>query len=174
MQQIKICELEQFDMYCLIDVRTAKQYYDGHLKGAHHVPLVHEQLHYQLYDTYHRKGIVFVLIESLPHIPHFWQYIQKLRVIAIQEQTKPIIIYCSRARFRSKIAYYIMLCFHKQTYILSGGIKGISTKAYEALCPRCGIEHLFNELEIENTDGKVHCKKCGELIQLYKSNKGTI
>ncbi|MGL4624849.1 MAG: rhodanese-like domain-containing protein [Culicoidibacterales bacterium] len=161
--------LEQMSDYCLLDVRTEKQYRDGHLPNAINLPIVAEKLHYQLYHTYHTKGKCWVIIESLPHFRDFLRYFQQLYHLAQTEQT--IIIYCSRARFRSKLAYTIVRCFHRSTFILAGGIKGMSAKKFEALCPECGIEHLFNEVEVQHMSTTIHCKKCGRLIPMYLSEK---
>ncbi|MGL6008258.1 MAG: hypothetical protein ACRC1D_02265, partial [Culicoidibacterales bacterium] len=60
--------------------------------------------------------------------------------------------------------------FNRHTYILSGGIKGIDTMVYEALCSSCGAEHVFNEVEMQSTSGMIHCKKCAKLIPVYKIN----
>ncbi|MGL4972503.1 MAG: hypothetical protein ACRC6H_05110, partial [Culicoidibacterales bacterium] len=96
---------------------------------------------------------------------HFGNYLLQLRKLAKQHHT--IVIYCSRARFRSKFVYFMMRCFKRNTYILSGGIKGIHHTKYEALCPTCGAEHSFNDFEIQNTAGMIHCKKCAQLIPIY-------
>ncbi|MGL5915024.1 MAG: rhodanese-like domain-containing protein, partial [Culicoidibacterales bacterium] len=146
MNWITRTELELLPDYYLVDVRTHKQFVDGHLEHANNFPIVTEKLHYQLYDTYHNKGVFHVIWESFPHLSHFWHYFKKLKQIGKQHET--IVIYCSRARFRSKLAYRIVRFFNRHTYILSGGIKGIDTMVYEALCSSCGAEHVFNEVEM--------------------------
>lgn len=169
MKWLNKSELDLMTDYYLIDVRTEKQYKDGHLPKAINLPIVTEKLHYQLYHTYHTKGKLWVILESLPHFRSFWNYFARLYRLA--KTDKPIVIYCSRARFRSKLAYCVVRCFHRSTFILTAGIKGISTKKFEALCPDCGIEHLFNEIEVQNMTTTIHCKKCGRLIPMYLSEK---
>lgn len=165
MKWLTKAELEQMQSYYLIDVRTEKQYQDGHLPQAINLPIVTEKLHYQLYHTYHTKGKLRVVLECFPHFREFVHYFGKL--VRLSKTDKPIIIYCSRARFRSKLAYTVVRCFHNRTFILTAGIKGISSGKFEALCSDCGIEHIFNEIEVQNMTTTIHCKKCGRLIPMY-------
>lgn len=113
--------LQKAETLPVIDVRTTKEFENGHIPGAHNIPLFTVEERASVGTVYKRKGKDKSVLTGLKLVgPKLVQYIKKLKAIT---EKKEVLIYCWRGGMRSSSLAWLFETIDYKTFTLSGGYK---------------------------------------------------
>lgn len=124
MKQINIEEfLNLADEVPVIDVRTPDEFAEGHIPGAHNIPLFSNEERARVGTIYKHSGREAAVLEGLKFSgPNMHDYIIQLRKI-ISGKSKKVFVHCWRGGMRSESMVWLFNMAGFDAYKLEGGYK---------------------------------------------------
>jgi tRNA 2-selenouridine synthase len=135
------------DNYYVIDVRSPKEYQEFHIPGAINYPLFTNTEREKVGTTYKQVGKeqakqLGIEIVS-PKLPGYYKKIKQ----AVENEAKPLLIYCARGGMRSKSLTSVLQMMGLPCYQLEGGIRAFRYKIIELIETQNGQTKPFYVLE---------------------------
>ena len=113
--------LEFSKSFPLIDVRSPKEYQQGHIPGAINIPLFSDEERAVVGTAYTKKGKDSALLQGLEFVgPKMADFVKTARKYAKQNK---IMVHCWRGGMRSEAMAWLYRFAGLQTHILEGGYK---------------------------------------------------
>ncbi len=113
--------LQKAGSISVIDVRTPAEYKQGHIPGAHNIPLFSNQERKSVGITYKQEGQQEALMKGLDFAgPKMTSYVRKALRMARQKQ---LLLYCWRGGMRSASMAWLFETAGMDCYLLKGGYK---------------------------------------------------
>jgi tRNA 2-selenouridine synthase len=113
--------LEQAQVLPVIDVRSEKEYYQGHIPGAINLPLFNNEERAVVGTLYKNSGRETSVLRGLELAgPKLADFVKRLRRITDQKQ---ILIHCWRGGLRSESMAWLFQVAGYDVFVLEGGYK---------------------------------------------------
>lgn len=143
---------------CLVDVRSPGEFRQGHIPGAHNIPLLNDEERHIIGITYKEEGQQAAVLKGFEICGHkFHAYIREAFELA---DGRPVHVYCWRGGLRSNTMAWLFAMGGLQVKILEGGYKS--------------YRHLIHELFAEKRDLIMLAGKTGvgksEILQALQAS----
>jgi len=161
--------------FALIDIRSPKEFMDGHIIGAKNIPLFSNTERTIIGKIYKQDGRKNAIKEGIKIVsPHAATFIDKIEKVA---DNKTVILYCARGGMRSKSVSMLLDIFQYTVYLLEGGFKAFKNYLRAAAKEKKNIILLGGKTGSQKTKFLQELKKQGEqVLDLEKlaNHKGSV
>ncbi len=110
----------------IFDVRTPAEFMQGHIPGAHNLPLFSNQERVIIGTTYAKQGQRQAILEGLDFIgPRMRELVDQVRAIIgePEEYDRPVHVHCWRGGMRSGSVAWLLGFYGYTCHVLEGGYK---------------------------------------------------
>ncbi|KGG15086.1 Selenophosphate-dependent tRNA 2-selenouridine synthase [Prochlorococcus sp. MIT 0602] len=150
----------------LIDVRSPKEFLQGHWPGAYNIPLFNDDERALIGTTYKQKGreqaIILGLKITEPKLQHLKESLVEQ---SLKKENAPIRIYCWRGGLRSSSIGWLANLLGLKPVLLTGGYKAFRSWA---------LNQFDKEWPLRLLGGKTGTGKTALLLELSKNGVFTI
>lgn len=124
MKQVNIEEfLNSVGEIPVIDVRTAKEFAEGHIPGAYNIPLFADEERARVGTVYKNSGREAAILEGLKFSgPNMHSFIIQLKKV-VTGKSKKVFVHCWRGGMRSESMAWLFNMAGYDAYKLEGGYK---------------------------------------------------
>ena len=171
--------LSKADSCPVIDVRTPSEFRQGHIPGAHNIPLFSDEERKLIGTTYKKKGKKEAVLEGLEYTgPKMKQLFLEAEKITARagKKNKEVLVHCWRGGMRSSSMAWLFRTGGLEPHILEGGYKSFRRLVLSDL----ETERLFLVVGGYTGSGKtIILKQLEELgeqvidLEAYANHKGS-
>ena len=115
--------------WLLLDVRSQKEFAQGHIPGAHNLPLLNDEHRRIVGTTYKQQGRDAAVQAGFDLVgPYFGDFVRQTKALSSH---KTIYLYCWRGGMRSGIMDWVLGMAGFQVHVLKGGYKSFRNWAMQ-------------------------------------------
>jgi len=123
--------LEKMKTFPILDVRSPKEFGQGHIAGSFNIPLFSDKEREEIGTLYHHHGRQAAIIRSLDIcLPKTGRYISLIKKLT---SSKDLLLYCWRGGLRSAMMAEVFSAAGYNTRVLTGGYKSYRRQIRERL-----------------------------------------
>jgi tRNA 2-selenouridine synthase len=155
--------LKAAEKLLLIDARSEAEFVQGHISGAHNVPLLNNEERKKVGTIYKQEGREKAVEAGFDLVgPKFGELI---RTVAKMAPTKEVAVYCWRGGMRSNIVCWILNLYGYKTHVLKGGYKAYRRRV---------LSEFDKKMELVVVGGKTGSGKTELLLKLEEQGEQVI
>lgn len=158
----------------IIDVRTPKEYEQGHIHGAFNTPIFSNKERAVVGTLYKQRGKETAVLQGLDYVSvNMSSFVKNARKIAVNNE---LLIYCWRGGMRSASMAWLFETVGIKCYTLSGGYKGYRNYIRQAFSHEAKIIILGGLTGSGKSDILHELKKLGEQVldlEKHANHKGS-
>ncbi len=150
------------DLYPVIDVRSEKEFFEGHITGVFNVPILNDEERKIVGTTYKHNGRHPAVYKGLELTgPHLTDLLRK--GVSITKEGK-VLVHCWRGGMRSEFYSFLLKFYGLEPLLLEGGYKSFRTKVHECFGQELRIRVLGGRTGSGKTILLHELKKLGEQV----------
>lgn len=162
----------------IIDVRTPEEYAQGHIPGAHNVPLFTNEQRVLVGTVYKRQGREAAMLLGLDLVgPRMRELVEAVQAIAQASQSKKILVHCWRGGMRSASFAWLCQFFGFEVSLLDGGYKAYRAWVREQFAIKRNFIVLGGPTGLGKTEillQLVHAQEQVIDLELLAQHKGSV
>lgn len=161
--------------YPIIDVRAPIEFGQGHIPGAHNVPLFTNEGRAVVGTIYKHQGKDGAIKHGLGLVmPRLNEIIETIQRIAPQ---KTVLLHCARGGMRSSSVGHILALFGYRVYLLQGGYKAYKAYVRELFAHPWNMVIVSGKTGVGKTEILHHLAQSGEQVldlEAYARHRGSV
>lgn len=146
----------------LLDVRSEKEFSQGHIPGAVNIPLLNDDHRRQVGITYKSNGKDAAVLKGFDLVgERFSDFIREVKKLTVE---KHLMLYCWRGGMRSAIMSWVLGMGGFKTFLLKGGYKAFRKAVFEILEEPRRVVVVGGKTGSGKTEVLAELKKMGEQV----------
>lgn len=159
--------IKRMETGILIDVRSPKEFKQGHIPGAINMPLLEDDERSEIGTLYTKQSAETAILRGLELVgPKLASFYKKIQALQFHKEKKAIGVYCWRGGVRSNNMAALIRMWGYDVFVLEGGYKAYRKSMEDLL-----THHSWN---FRLLGGFTGCGKTDVLRQLVSLNEQVI